>query len=155
MRREAQRREDGFTLVEMMVTLIVIAVLVAIAVPTFLKARERSQERAAQTRAHTGLKATKAWAADGKSVPPVEDLTDALELMEPSLDFEEEPADPSTRVKGVVYVKVDGSVVTLVSKAQTGQCFWTKVESGATSFAETSCDEGAPPPGDPAWGLRW
>ncbi|HEX7167515.1 MAG TPA: type II secretion system protein [Acidimicrobiales bacterium] len=154
MRRASQRREDGFTLVEMMVTLIVIAVLVAIAVPTFLKARERSQERAAQTRTHTGLKATKAWAADGKPVPAVGNLIVQLETMEPSLDFEEDPG-PAARVKGKVYVKVDGSVVTLVSKAQTGQCFWTMVENGATSFAETSCDEGAPAAGDPAWGPRW
>jgi type IV pilus assembly protein PilA len=40
--------EEGFTLIEMMVVLINIGVLIAIAMPTFLGARNRAQNRAAQ-----------------------------------------------------------------------------------------------------------
>ena len=40
--------EEGFTLIEMMVVLVNIGVLIAIAMPTFLGARNRAQNRAAQ-----------------------------------------------------------------------------------------------------------
>ena len=41
--------ENGFTLVELMVVLLIIAILIAIAIPTFLGARKRAQDRAAQS----------------------------------------------------------------------------------------------------------
>src|SRR5680860_1415575 len=42
-----QNREDGFTLIELMVVILIIAILIAVAIPTFLGFRERAQDRAA------------------------------------------------------------------------------------------------------------
>jgi type IV pilus assembly protein PilA len=57
----ARRRddEDGFTLIELMVVVLIIAILIAIAIPTFLGARQRAQDRAAQSDLRNGLTAEK------------------------------------------------------------------------------------------------
>ena len=47
--------EDGFTLIELMVVVLIIAILVAIAIPTFLGQRETAQDRAAQSNLRNAL----------------------------------------------------------------------------------------------------
>jgi type IV pilus assembly protein PilA len=56
--------ERGFTLIELMVVVLIIAILIAIAIPTFLGARARSQERAAQSSLRNGLTAAKTMYTD-------------------------------------------------------------------------------------------
>ena len=74
-------RDQGFTLVELMVVVLVIAILLAIAIPTFLGARERSEDRSAQSNLRNALTAAKvtfsntgnysgAFAADLTAIEP-------------------------------------------------------------------------------------
>lgn len=85
LRNRMRDREDGFTLIELMVVVLIIAILVAIAIPTFLGARERAQDKAAQSSARNGLTAAKTIFTDN------EDYADAtvteLSAVEPSLTF--------------------------------------------------------------------
>lgn len=48
-----RREEGGFTLVEVMVVVLIIGILLAIGIPTFLGARSRAQDRAAQANLRT------------------------------------------------------------------------------------------------------
>ena len=62
IKRISQRlkdREEGFTLIELMVVVLIIAILIAIAIPTFLGARKRAQDRAAQSNLRNALTAEK------------------------------------------------------------------------------------------------
>jgi type IV pilus assembly protein PilA len=65
MRTERLRRaQDGFTLVELMVVLLVIGVLVAIGLPVFLGAQSRAEERRTQAQLRNGLIAGMTYWAD-------------------------------------------------------------------------------------------
>src|SRR3989442_1790077 len=64
MRKRAEAKEEGFTLIELMVVVLIIAILIAIAIPTFLGARKRAQDRAAQSNLRNALTAEKVYYTD-------------------------------------------------------------------------------------------
>jgi type IV pilus assembly protein PilA len=61
------KEEDGFTLIELMVVVLIIAILIAIALPTFLGLRQRAQDRAAQSNLRNGMAAAKAYYTDNET----------------------------------------------------------------------------------------
>src|SRR6202521_3886862 len=70
--RLAQKDEEqGFTLIELMVVVLIIAILIAIAIPTFLGARSRAQDRAAQSDLRNGLTAEKTIYTDAQTYDAV------------------------------------------------------------------------------------
>src|SRR5918996_431549 len=85
MRRRLQgEREDGFTLIELMVVVLIIAILIAIAIPTFLGARRRAQDRQAQSNLRNALTAEKSYYTDKQAYT----ATGAdLESIESSLSY--------------------------------------------------------------------
>lgn len=66
MRGSITGREDGFTLIELMIVVLIIAILIAIAIPTFLGARERAQDRAAQSSLRNSLTAENVYYTDSQ-----------------------------------------------------------------------------------------
>ncbi len=76
--------EDGFSLIELMVVVLIIGILIAIALPTFLGARTRAQDRALQTNLRTGLVAGLVFYSDngnftGFDVPTASGLEPSLQ----------------------------------------------------------------------------
>ena len=67
VRQRRGDRGEGFTLVELMVVVLIIAILLAIAIPTFLGARERAQDRAAQSNLRNAYTAAKAIFTDNEN----------------------------------------------------------------------------------------
>jgi type IV pilus assembly protein PilA len=77
--------DDGFTLVELMVVVLIIAILVAIAIPTFLGARTSAQDRAAQSDLRNALTAEKVFYVDNEEYTA--NGAAELDAIEPSIDW--------------------------------------------------------------------
>jgi type IV pilus assembly protein PilA len=126
----ARRRseEEGFTLIELMVVVLIIAILIAIAIPTFLGARQRAQNRSAQSNMRNALTAEKTTYTDTQ----VYTATSAtLTAIEPTLTYVTAVPAKGTRE---VYVNVNGAGDTVVLGAQSasGNCYWLQdVANGA------------------------
>lgn len=145
LRKRIDRDEEGFTLIELMVVVMIIAILIAIAVPTFLGARERSQERAAQSNLRTAFTAAKTFYTDNQAWDAA--VTEAvLDASEPSIDF---AAAASTDAKDISFtVTAASDTIVLTNHSDNDECFWIRDVAGTTNYAQTSatsCNSAAPP----------
>jgi type IV pilus assembly protein PilA len=137
-----RRDDEGFTLIELMVVVLIIAILIAIAIPTFLGARQRAQDRAAQSNVRNAFTAEKTFYTDSQAYT---ELAADMTAIEPSLTYT--AAVGSLSPSGnVVYLNVSTASVandTIVIGAQSGsgKCFWLKDSSpsGTTYSTSTSC----------------
>jgi type IV pilus assembly protein PilA len=114
--------EEGFTLIELMVVVLIIAILIAIAIPTFLGARSRAQDRAAQSDLRNGLTAQKTFYTDNEAYADdgVAAELAALQSIEPSLDW---GGDLTVTVGDVVAADDDNAVVCVAQDSKSGQEF--------------------------------
>ena len=145
--RENLNKDEGFTLVELMVVVLIIAILIAIAIPTFLGARERAQDRAAQSDLRNGLTAAKVFYTDTEDYFAT---AAELEAIEPSLDFE--PMAAATAdivgfvVEDVVAANDDNNIITLAKQSASGTWFCiSDTAQGGASGTFYGLDDGAVP----------
>ncbi len=152
----AKRREDeeGFTLIELMVVVLIIAILMAIAIPTFLSARNTANDRAAQSDLRNALTAEKSiYANDGQSY--ISD-TVSLNSAEANLSWTTGFAASAKTNQVAVSLSTTGKTVCLTSQSASGSYFEI-VDNGSStmygslgSTAPTACS-GTPMPSGSGW----
>src|SRR5437660_6034546 len=92
------RDDRGFTLIELMVVVLIIAILIAIAIPTFLGARDRANDRAAQANVRNAFTATRIWYTDKQSYSA---LPADMATVEPSLNWTTSALDAASPGRAV------------------------------------------------------
>jgi len=129
-RDQARSTEDGFTLIELMVVVLIIAILLAIAIPTFLGAQNKAKDRSAQSSLRNGLTAAKTIYADQADYTKADAA--ALAAVEPSLTFPNPSADP----KQVSVSSPSATTFYAASMSKTKTCFYIKdvVATGGGTF---------------------
>ena len=142
--RRGLTRDEGFTLIELMVVVMIIAVLIAIAIPSFLGFRKSAQDRSAQSEIRNVLLSEKAfWLDNGDYTETAADIT----AFEPNANLAAAPAD------GVVadLRDADSDIVCLTRTADSGNTFaiWESA-SGGTFYGETDLSAADCPAAAPA-----
>jgi type IV pilus assembly protein PilA len=135
-RLQGEQREGGFTLIELMVVVLIIAILIAIAIPTFLGARQRAQNRAAQSSLRNALTAAKTIYTDSQDYTSATPA--AMEAVEPSLTYVA-TAVPSADQNTVSVNDTTDSVFAAAAMSASGTCYWIKEDSAAgTTYGSTT-----------------
>jgi len=144
-------RDDGFTLIELMVVVLIIAILIAIAIPTFLGAQNRARDRSAQSDLRNALTAAKTVATDSQGYF----LNDAgTELVaadmpdgEPAITFDDEATSVSPRAM-LIATGANGEYITFVQLSASGTYFGLSVtKDGDVTYCKSDdsqgdCDDG-------------
>ncbi len=112
--------EEGFTLIELMVVVLIIGILIAIALPTYLGARERAADRAAQTDLRTGLAAALAYYSQYQDWTGFSPGQATIE--EPQLQWRDPPGAPLARGEIAIAVHA-GQQLLLVGLSSSGTYF--------------------------------
>ena len=143
LRKRHEREDEGFTLIELMVVVLIIAILLAIAIPTFLGARERANNRAAQSSLRNALTAAKTIYTDDQDYSAADTSAELL-LVEPSLTYDDETVQ-STGFKHVSVQSTDGADADALHEnwaaaalSKSGTCYWIKESTSGTTFGSST-----------------
>jgi type IV pilus assembly protein PilA len=139
--RNGASPDDGFTLIELMVVLLILAILLAIAIPTFLGTSKSAKDRAAQQNLNTALvDSATVYQTNNQSFALGSTsqyqsfgafLATSLATNEPSLGFvTTNSTNPSTIS---VSVSGGGNGIVLANRSPSGDCWYTIDNSRAIS----------------------
>jgi type IV pilus assembly protein PilA len=146
-----EENEQGFTLIELMVVVLIIAILLAIAIPTFLGAKNTANARAAEANLRNALTAETSYFTNNNQVYGV---SAGMSPLESALTWTDTAGGPANEpyANNTVYIADTAAQVTaantgnqtdLLAVGQDGKCYWVQDVGGTVTYAKIAAASGS------------
>jgi type IV pilus assembly protein PilA len=134
---EARKADEGFTLIELAVVILIIGILLLLAIPSFLGVRKKAQDKAAQSSLKVLLTDAKAVYGDANTYSGADYL--GLASAEPGYNVVASSTSSSGPKIISVAVNASGTEWKAAAWAQSSNCFFiADSDATGTSFARTN-----------------
>jgi len=121
--------DNGFSLIELMLVLLILAILLSIAIPTFLGATRSANGRVAQANSNTALLASQSvFYTSGLQFQPTASMITALSASEVNLKFQSAGSANHTQIS--VYVAPDQNGIILAAQSNSKKDCWYTIMNG-------------------------
>lgn len=145
----APPREEGFSLVELLVVTLILGVLATIAIPNYLGQREKAQEQAAQSTLVNATRAVGAYLVENDEFADADEMATALAAEQSSYTWTTDPVSTPRDIS--VAVEADNTSLQLATRSDAGTCLYLRFRSNGNSARHSSgpadsCDAADFPP---------